>query len=83
MGNFSTVYLVEDHTDDEPAPYTRYWLHVYTSRDKAKAGVEHYAQRGGHGPVRWQEHSPSSYAYRADGARDRELYRIVPLNVQP
>lgn len=75
------VYLVEDHTDPEPKSHTVYFAHVYLSRDKAKAGVEHWAQRGGHGAVRWKEHSPVSYAYSANGTRTTELYRIVPLRV--
>jgi hypothetical protein len=55
----------------------RYWAHVYLSRDRAKAGVKLYAQRGGHGTVRWQEHGPVSYAYAAGGTGERELYRVV------
>ncbi|MGH3469298.1 MAG: hypothetical protein ACRDQF_16370 [Thermocrispum sp.] len=54
MSEPTVVYLVEDHTDPEPTTYTRYFAHVYLSRDKAKAGVEHWAQRGGHGAVRWE-----------------------------
>lgn len=79
----SDVYLVEIHTDDEPATHTKYYAHVYVSPDKAKAGVEHWARLGGHGPLRWQERSSCWYAYAADGSRpDRELYKVVPLRVQ-
>lgn len=81
MSEPAVVYLVEDHTDPEPTTHTKYWAHVYLSHDKAKAGVEVYAERGGHGALRWEEHSPASYAYPANGARTRQLYRIVPLRV--
>ncbi|WP_168587667.1 hypothetical protein [Saccharopolyspora sp. ASAGF58] len=47
------VYLVEDHTDPEPTTHTRYWAHVHLSADKAKADVEEFAARGGHGSVCW------------------------------
>lgn len=57
MGLFSkeptVVYLVEDHTDPEPTTHTRYWAHVHLSADKAKADVEEFAARGGHGSVCW------------------------------
>lgn len=72
---------VEDNTDENPKSYTRYFAHVYLSRAKARAGVEHWAERGGHGTVRWEEHEPASYAYAAGGQRTTELYRIVPLRV--
>jgi hypothetical protein len=60
----TVVYLVEDHTDQEPKSHTAYWAHVYLSLDKAKAGVEDFSDRGGHGAVRWEKHSPVSYACR-------------------
>lgn len=82
MSTPNVVYLVEIDTDDEPATHTKYFAHVYLSPEKAKAGVEHWAERGGHGAVRWEEHSPSWYAFAADGSRPhRELYRVVPLRV--
>jgi hypothetical protein len=77
------VYLIEDNTDPEPDPNVRYFAHVYLSRDKAKAGVEYWANRGGHGLVRWQEHAPVSYAFPSEGPRQSELYRVVPLRVHP
>lgn len=83
MSEPSLVYLVEDHTDPEMAPCTKYFAHVYLSCDKAKAGVEQWAKRGGHGSVRWQEHTPVSYANPHGGAEQRELYRVVPLRVHP
>lgn len=43
MSEPTVVYLVEDHTDPEPKSYTVYFAHVYLSRDKAKAGVEHWS----------------------------------------
>jgi len=64
-----------------PHPHTKYFAHVYLSREKAKAGVEHWAECGGHGAVRWQEHGPVSYAYPAVGPRTKELYKVVPLRV--
>lgn len=76
----TVVYLVEDHTDPEPRSYTSYWAHVYLSRERARAGVELFAERGGHGAVRWKEHSPVSYAYSATD--NRQLYRVVPLTVR-
>lgn len=83
MSEPTVVYLVEDHTDPEPTTYTKYFAHVYRSRDKAKAGVEHWSERGGHGSVRWEEHAPVSHAYPADGTRQSELYKVVPLRVHP
>ena len=77
------VYLVEDHTDPDPATHTKYFAHVYLSREKAKAGVQHWALRGGHGAVHWQEHAEVSYAYPAGGTRQRELYKVIPLRVHP
>ncbi|HSV65478.1 MAG TPA: hypothetical protein VLJ59_06155 [Mycobacteriales bacterium] len=56
---------------------------MYLSLDKAKAEVEDFAERGGHGGTRWEEHSPVSYAYPAAGMRAKELYRVVPLQVRP
>ncbi|MFI6816011.1 hypothetical protein ACIBG7_26645 [Nonomuraea sp. NPDC050328] len=74
------VYLVEDQTAAEPKAHIHYWAHVYVSVQRARAGVEHFAERGGHGPLRWKCHSSVSYAYSvADG---RELYRVVPLHVR-
>lgn len=54
MSEPTVVYLVEDHTDPEPTTYTKYFAHVYRSRDKA-----------------------------ADGTRQSELYKVVPLRVHP
>ncbi|MGH3692417.1 MAG: hypothetical protein ACRDRX_00150 [Pseudonocardiaceae bacterium] len=81
MSEPTVVYLVENHTDPEPATHTKYWAHVYLSRDKAEAGVKHWAERGGHGAVRWEEHSSVFCAYAAGSAQQRELYRVVPLRV--
>jgi len=83
MSDPDIVYLAEDHTDLEPANHTRYFAKVYLSRGKARAGVEHWARRGGHGEVRWEDHAPASYAYAADGSRSGELYRVVALSVHP
>lgn len=86
MGLFSRtptrVYLVEDDSDRDNAPYTRYWAHVYLSLDKAKAGVETYAERGGHGPVRWVDRGGVHYAYPAGDDAAAELYKVVPLGVR-
>ncbi|TQM01615.1 hypothetical protein [Pseudonocardia kunmingensis] len=81
MSDPDIVYLVEDHTDPEPASHTKYFAKVYLSRSKAQASAEHWAQRGGHGEVRGEDHAPASYAYAADdadGSRLRELYRWSP-----
>lgn len=78
-----TVYLVEDHTDPEPKNHTRYWAHVYLSLDKAKAEVERFAERGGHGAVRWGPPGPALYAFPDTDERAQELYRVVPLPVWP
>lgn len=83
MSEPTVVYLVEDHTDLEPVPYTKYFAHVYLSRDKATAGVEHWAERGGHGAVRWVDRGGVHYAYPAAGSRTKELYKVVPLRVHP
>ncbi|MFC7344538.1 hypothetical protein [Saccharopolyspora griseoalba] len=74
----ATVYLVEDHT--EPGQNLRYWAHVYLSLERAKADVETYAQRGGHGPVRWSDRLPA-YAFPDTDKRAAELYRVIPLPV--
>lgn len=50
---------------------------------KAKADVEDFAGRGGHGPVRWTDRRPVLYAYPDTNARVNELYRVVPLPVWP
>jgi hypothetical protein len=81
MSQPSTVHLVEIHTDPEPAPHTRYFAHVYLSPAKAKAGVEHWARRGGHGELRWEDRGGLLYAFPAAGDDTRELYRVVPLRV--
>lgn len=77
----SVVYLVEDHTPPKPETHTKYWAHVHLSRDNAMADVETQAHRGGHGTVRWADHSPVLYAYAGQGTQAEELYRVVPLSV--
>ncbi|WP_336204309.1 hypothetical protein [Nonomuraea sp. LPB2021202275-12-8] len=54
---------------------------MYLSRERAQAGVELFAERGGHGAVRWEEHSPVLYAYSVTDTRQL-LYRVVPLTVR-
>jgi hypothetical protein len=78
----STVYLVEDHTDQTRTTYTAYWAHVYLSRERAKADVDEFAARGGHGSVHWEDRSTVLYAL-PDTDRTNELYRVVPLSVWP
>lgn len=79
--NDQTVYLVEDHVNQDAEQLEmRYWAHVYSSRDKAIEGVEYYAELGGHGQVTWIDRGPVDYGYDADG---EELYRVVPLSVWP
>ncbi|MGL5825529.1 MAG: hypothetical protein ACRCYU_12055 [Nocardioides sp.] len=87
MGLFSNaptrVYLIEDHSDGDNPPYTRYWKHVYLSLDKAKAGIETYAKHGSRGPLRWVDRGGVQYAYPA--ASDdavQELYRVITLDVR-
>ena len=83
MSEPTAVYLVEDHTDLEPTPYTKYFAHVYLSRASATAGVEYWAAHGGHGALRWIDRAGVSYAYPATGSRTKELYKVVPLRVHP
>lgn len=49
-----TVFLVEDHHETAGSNWG-YWAHVYLGIEKAKAGVEHWAQRGGVGRLRWED----------------------------
>jgi hypothetical protein len=59
MSQLTIVYLVEDHTDDNPKPHTVYFAHVYVSRSKAKVGVGHWVERGGHGQCGGKNTNPS------------------------
>ncbi|RSD26429.1 hypothetical protein [Amycolatopsis eburnea] len=82
-----TVYLVEDHTDPEPKPHTTYWAHVYTDLDQTKQAVKDNAWRNNRGWIKWVDRGGVHYGYpehpKPGVDPDRELYRLVPLSVQP
>jgi hypothetical protein len=73
-----TVYLVEDHTKGSDRTY---WAHVYLSAGKAKAGVEHWAERGGVGRLRWEEGSFGVLMAYPEANDTDCIYTVVPLGV--
>jgi hypothetical protein len=73
-----TVYLVEDHTRGSNRAY---WAHVYLSTQKAKAGVKHWARRGGVSRLRWEEGSFDVLIAYSEANDTDCVYTVVPLRV--
>jgi hypothetical protein len=71
------VYLVEASSSKGER-----WADVYLSAEKAKVGIEHWAQRCGVGRLRWEDDSSGVMtAYSEGGDTIEWVYKVVPLDV--